>query len=143
MPQSRSSSGVPQKMPQGSAAEVSRYANQVGGIVRAIHTCAWGEKNDIEFLTDNEAIAMCEGDNHSIDGYFPSAAPYGFANTQSRLRRLKHDLETHNQGPVPPDFQQGTADASLIVQTFDADLDATKMPSATKQRILKNFNPHG
>jgi hypothetical protein len=137
MSTSRSSAVVSQTTPHASVDEVKRYATQIGGILRAIHACAWGEKNDVEFLTDNEAIAMCEGDNQSIDSYLPNAAPYGFANTQSKLHRLKHDLETHNQGPVLPDFQQETADASLIVKSFTADLKATKLPGVAKQRILK------
>jgi hypothetical protein len=122
-----------------SANEVSRYAAQISGVVKAIHTCAWAEKNDIDFLSDNEAIAMCEGDNQSIDGYLSFAQPAGFANTQSKLRRLKLDLETHNQAAPLPDFQQETADATLIVNSFARDLNATNLPKAAKQRILRDF----
>jgi hypothetical protein len=122
-----------------SASEVTRYAIQINGIIKAIHTCAWAEKNDIDFLSDNEAIAMCEGDNQSIDSYLSFAQPAGFADTQSQLRRLKHDLETHNQAAPLPHFQQETSDATLIVKAFTADLNATDLPRAMKQRILKDF----
>jgi hypothetical protein len=82
---------------------------------------------------------MCEGDNQSIDNYLSFAQPAGFANTQSKLRRLKHDLETHNQPAPLPDFQQETADAILIVKSFTADLNATNLPETVKQQILKDF----